>query len=97
MPHFFLKLVPPRPTFAVDLNDAERAIMERHAEYLATLLQNGTGTAFGPVFDPAGVFGMGIIKAADKSAARAITDKDPAVVEGVGHYEIFPMRLVAKE
>ena len=36
------------------------------------------GFAFGPVLDPAGVFGMGIVEAADKAAVRAITDKDPA-------------------
>ena len=45
---------------------------------------------------PAGVFGMGIVEAADEAAARAITDKDPAVMEGVGRYEVYPMRLMAK-
>ena len=96
MPHFFLKLIPPRPTFVADMTEAERAAMQRHADYLAVQLQNGTGVAFGPVFDPAGVFGMGIVEAADEAAARAITDSDPAVTEGVGRYEIYPMRLMAK-
>jgi uncharacterized protein YciI len=97
MPHFFLKLIPPRPTFALDMNDDEKAAMGRHAEYLRTLLQNGSGIAFGPVFDPNGIFGMGIVEAADEAAARAVTDKDPAVLAGVGRYEIYPMRLLAKE
>jgi uncharacterized protein YciI len=95
VPHFFLKL-PPRPTFVADMTEAERAAMQRHADYLAAQLQNGTGVAFGPVFDPAGAFGMGIVEAADEAAARAITDQDPAVMEGVGRYEIYPMRLMAK-
>ena len=24
MPHFFLKLIPPRPTFAIDMSDVEK-------------------------------------------------------------------------
>ena len=94
MPHFFLKLIPPRPTFAEDMNEAEQQAMGRHAEYLAGLLKNGTGMAFGPVFDPQGIFGMGIVEAEDEAAARAITDNDPIVLAGIGRYEIFPMRLL---
>jgi hypothetical protein len=37
---------------------------------------------------------MGIVAAADEAAARRLTDADPAVREGVGRYEIFPMRLL---
>jgi uncharacterized protein YciI len=97
MPHFFLKLIPPRPSFPTDMNEAERAAMGRHADYLASLLKNGKGVAFGPVFDPSGVFGMGIVEAEDEAAARSITDKDPAVIAGVGRYEIFPMRLLKRD
>jgi uncharacterized protein YciI len=95
MPHFFLKLIPPRPTFADDMSEAERGIMQRHVGYLAGLLASGTGVAFGPVMDPAGVFGMGIVEAADEAAARAITDNDPA--SAVARYEIYPMRLLKKD
>ncbi len=97
MPHFFLKLIPPRPNFAFEMTEAEAESMTRHAAYLRTVLESGKGVAFGPVFDPAGVFGMGIVEAEDEAAARAITDKDPVVVEGLGRYEIFPMRLLKKE
>jgi len=94
MPHFFLKLIPPRPTFAEDMNEAEQEAMGRHADYLASLLKSGTGVAFGPVLDPQGIFGMGIVEAEDGAAARAITDDDPVVLAGIGRYEIFPMRLL---
>jgi hypothetical protein len=30
MPHFLLKLVAPRPTFANDMNDQEKAMMQEH-------------------------------------------------------------------
>jgi uncharacterized protein YciI len=94
MPHFFLKLIPPRPDFPTSMSDAERETMGRHADYLAGLLKSRVGTAFGPVFDPAGAFGIGIVEAADERAARALTDNDPAVMAGIGRYEIFPMRLL---
>lgn len=93
MPHFFLRLVPPRPTFATDMSESERQAMSRHAEYLTRLAKQGIGVAFGPVFDPSGVWGLGILEAADEAEARAITASDPAVLAGVGRYEIAPMRL----
>jgi uncharacterized protein YciI len=93
MPHFFLRLVPPRPTFANDMSPAEAEAMQAHADYLKSLTEKGSGVAFGPVFDPAGVWGLGIVEAADEAEARAVTDKDPIVVAGVGRYDIIPMRL----
>jgi uncharacterized protein len=93
MPHFFLRLIPPRPTFATDMTPGEREVMAAHAAYLSGLIDKGIGVAFGPVFDPAGAWGMGIVEAADEAAARALTDKDPVVIAGIGRYEIAPMRL----
>ncbi len=46
---------------------------------------------------PAGVFGMGIVEAENEAGARAITEQDPVVVEGIGRYAIFPTRLLKKE
>jgi uncharacterized protein YciI len=93
MPHFFLKLIPPRPTFATDMSAAEQAAMSKHADYLVSLVEQGIGVAFGPVFDPNGIYGMGIVEAADEAAARQLTDDDPVVKAGIGRYEISPMRL----
>jgi uncharacterized protein YciI len=93
MPHFFLKLVPPRPTFAEDMTEEEREAMGRHAAYLSGLVDKGIGVAFGPVFDPTGAWGLGIVEAEDEAAARALTEGDPVVVAGIGRYEITPMRL----
>ena len=93
MPHFFLKMTPPRPTFADDMSPAEQEAMGAHAAYLTELTEKGIGFAFGPVFDPDGVWGMGIVEAADEAEARFLIHNDPAVVAGVGRYEVFPMRL----
>ena len=93
MPHFFLRLVPPRPSFAEDMTAEEGEVMGRHADYLSRLVEAGPGVAFGPVFDPEGAWGMGIVEAADEAEARTLTDNDPVVVAGIARYEVLPMRL----
>ena len=64
--HFFLKLIPCRPTFALDMTDEERAIMQRHVVYWRGLMDEGRVVVFGPVMDPGGPYGMGVIEAADE-------------------------------
>ena len=93
MPHFFLRLIPPRPTFATDMTATEREVMGAHAAYLSSLVDKEIGIAFGPVFDPEGAWGLGIVEAANEAEARALTEKDPVVIAGIARYEVLPMRL----
>jgi uncharacterized protein YndB with AHSA1/START domain len=89
---FHCRLVPPRPDFAMTLTETEAAVMNAHAEYLTKLKWEGVTVLFGPVADPAGVWGLGIFKAADENAMRAITEADPAIKAGIGlRYEVLPM------
>jgi uncharacterized protein len=98
MPHFFLKLIAPRPTFATDMNAAEQAMMKEHVGYWKAKLDRGEVVVFGPVFDPKGPYGAGIVMAADAAAARAFADADPAVKSNCGFVcEIHPMRAVTRE
>ena len=94
MATFFCKLVPPRLTFATDLSVAEAGVMKRHALYWQDLIDRGAVRVFalGLVMDRAGAFGIAVIERDDESAARALTDEDPAIKAGIGmHYEIHPM------
>jgi len=93
---FVYRLIGPRPTFAVDMNDDERETMTKHAAYWGKLMVEGRVVAFGPVDDPAGSYGLGIILAEDMSEAEALRDGDPAVTSPHGlRVEIAPMfRLV---
>jgi hypothetical protein len=50
--HFFVKLVPPRSTFIMDMNENEKDIMQRHVVYCTELLEKGIAIAYGPVHDP---------------------------------------------
>jgi uncharacterized protein YciI len=92
MKYFFCKLVPPRPSFAFDMNPEERAVMQRHALYLQGLADRGWAVVFGPVGDPAGPFGLAVFELPDGVDIHEITANDPAIASGVGlRYEIHPM------
>lgn len=93
--HYFFKLIPPRATFPADITAEEAALMQRHSVYWDQHFAAGRILAFGPVMDPAGAFGLGILEVEDEAEARTFGDNDPSVLEGLNRYEIHPMRLVA--
>ncbi len=91
MTWYLLRLIPKRADFAYTMTDEEQATMERHFAYWGEHLDQGTALIFSPVADPAGVWGLCIAQAEGHDAAHALTVDDPAVVEGVGHYEILEL------
>jgi uncharacterized protein YciI len=68
---FFLRLIPPRPSFPSDMTESEAAVMKLHVNYWQNLLDRGAVVAFGPIFEPAGPWGLGIIQAEGEAEARA--------------------------
>lgn len=93
--HFFLKLNPPRPSFAQDMNDDELAIMQNHVSYWQPHVENGTVIVLGPVADPKGVFGIAVIGVDDEEQLNQLVSNDPA--NGLHNYEIYPMRAVTRQ
>ena len=92
MQPFLFKLVPPRPSFAMTMTDDERAVMLDHVAYWSRLAETGTALAFGPVADPAGGYGIGVIVADDRTTAEQLRDDDPAMRSGRGfHTQILAM------
>jgi uncharacterized protein YndB with AHSA1/START domain len=96
---FFCRLIPPRPSFAQDMTPEERTMMGEHAAYWREHLAAGRAIVFGPVADPAGAWGLGVVRVKDEAEARAFEAGDPAVSSGRGfRYEILPMpRAVFRE
>jgi uncharacterized protein YciI len=95
MQGFVFRLVPPRPTFAFDMTDDERALMGEHAAYWAELTAAGRTVAYGPVNDPVGSYGLAVVLAEDLAAAEALRDADPAVRSPHGlRAEIAPMIML---
>lgn len=89
--HFLCKLIPPRPTFALDTTEVERKVMQEHANYWKHLTDGGTAIVFGPVLDPKGIWGVAIVEVADEQYARILGTNDPAV-KGAGlTFEVYSM------
>lgn len=89
---FFCRLLPPRPTFAFDMTPDERKIMLAHGAYWREHLEKGTAIVFGPVADPKGGWGLGVVRAANEAEVRGFERLDPVILANLGFsYEVTPM------
>ncbi len=92
MKTFFCKLIPPRPTFAHDMSEAEAKLMKEHAAYWKDCMEKGQVVAFGFVADPTGPFGIGIVELEDHANVVRLTSGDPVIRSDRGFkYEIYQM------
>ncbi len=93
MPHFFFKLIPPRPTFGVDMTPAEGVLMQQHAAYLAAQQPSGNIVLVGPVLNPHDTFGLAILEMDNLAQARDFGENDPSVKAGLNTFEVHPFYL----
>lgn len=92
MKYYFFKLLPPRPSFLQDMTPAELKLMQEHGGYWRGLFEQGYAVGFGPVADPAGSFGMGLLEIPDDLDPASLTAGDPVIRANAGfRAEIFPM------
>jgi uncharacterized protein YciI len=91
MPTFVMRLIAPRPTFALDMTAEEREVMGRHAAYWQPLVEDGRMVVFGPVLDDTGSYGLGVVEADDEDDLRAFAAGDPVVTTGTASFEIGRM------
>ena len=91
MPAFVMRLLAPRPDFALTLSDEEREIMGRHAAYWKPYLDSGQMAVFGPVLDSTGSWGLGVIEVEDEDELHTFAAGDPAVTSGTATVEIGKM------
>ena len=92
-PRYFLcKLTPPRTSFMQDMSKEEGEVLAAHVRYWKALQEKNRVPIFGPVADPAGVWGLGVLRARDEAEARKISEEDPAISSGLGFKcDVFPM------
>lgn len=90
--YFVVKLNPSRPDFAQTMTGEERDIMLQHVAYWKPYLDTGTMLIFGPVLDPKGAYGLGIVAVKDEAELRSLIDRDPA--SRINEYEYHPMLAV---
>jgi uncharacterized protein len=89
--YFYVRLIPPRPTFASDMSSEERALMQQHVVYFRGLFDRGKVLIFGPVLDPDDNFGMAVMEVADLAEAERLLAEDPTAVAGLNRFRISPM------
>lgn len=93
--YFLCRLIPPRSDFMTTMTAEERGIMQAHVGYWTGKVATGNALLFGPVADPRGGDGIGIIKVADMAEMEALRDADPAMQSGIGFsYDILAMPRV---
>lgn len=91
MATFVFRLKAPRPTFALDMTDEEREIMDRHAAHWQPLVDAGQMVVFGPVLDGGGSWGLGVVEAEEEDEIRSFAAADPVVVTGTAEIEMGKM------
>ena len=75
-------------------NDAEKAIIEEHFDYVKSLTDRGVVLVFGRTQNrEAGAFGIVIFRAGSNEEAQSIMNKDPAVKQGIMHAELYPYKV----
>lgn len=85
---YLFRLIPPRADFAQTMTDAEQKAMAQHMSYWQDLLAAGRVVVYGPVADPEGVWGLGVLRASDRAEALEIGEADPSVLLGVNTFEV---------
>jgi len=88
---FVFRLRAPRPSFALDMTDSEREIMNRHAAHWQPFVDSGQMVVFGPVLEAEGSWGLGVIEAEDEQELRSFAARDPAFTTGTARLEIGEM------
>lgn len=91
--HFFMKLIPPRPTFAQDMTADERAVMQQNVQYVGEAFNRGAVLIYGPVLAPEGAYGMAVLEMADAAEVQEFMAGDPSIRSGLNTFEFYPMRV----
>lgn len=91
---FMLRYPPVRPTFPGDATPEENEIMKTHIEYWTDLMNQGYSHVFGPVADPQGWYGLGIVEVENEEQLRGFIQRDPAIQAGLMKPEFYPMHAV---
>lgn len=90
--YYVVHLLPSRPDFAMTMTDKEKTIMYQHVCYWKELLKQGKVYAFGPVMDPKGIYGLGVVGVDSEQELKDFITNDPA--GKINRYEYFPMKAV---
>lgn len=74
------------------MSDDEKAIMMQHVAYWTEKMNQGKVFAFGPVFDPKEIYGLGVVAVESEQELKGFIENDPAAQ--INRYEYYPMKAV---
>jgi|GEM_PF-127209 len=90
--HFLVRLLPPRPDFMMTMSAEDRQMMGEHGAYWRRQQAAGKMLVFGPVADPKGGWGVGVMKVGSVEEMVELQRNDPAILGNRGlSYENLPM------
>ncbi|MET0698517.1 MAG: YciI family protein [Mycobacterium sp.] len=89
---FFVRLIPPRADFSQTMTEAEQQVMRQHQSFWRELLAEGRVVVFGPVADPEGAWGLGVVRAESRVEVIEYCNVDPAVASGLMTFETFEIQ-----
>lgn len=94
--YFLIKLIPPRPSFTLDMTEEEKRLMQEHVVYWTGLFEKGVALLFGPVIDPAGSYGIGVVEVQTEDELKGLTANDPVTKSRSGfRHEAYSMPQLA--
>ncbi len=74
------------------MTETEQKLMQEHATYWKELADKRIAIVFGPVSDPKGAWGVGIVEVDNEADVQALSKNDPTVKSGMNfRFEIYPM------
>ena len=85
---FLFRLLPPRADFAQTMTPDEQDAMTRHAAYCRELMGAGRVVVYGPVADPEGVWGLGVVRAGSQAEVVELGEEDPVIVAGIATFDV---------
>jgi uncharacterized protein YciI len=92
---FFVKLIPPRDTFALDFTDAEHELITASTRDTTERFAAGEVLLFGLV--PEARFALAVLSVADFAAAQTIAENNPSVRAGLNTFEVYRMHVFAAQ
>lgn len=89
--HFVYKLIPPRPTFAADMTEAEQAVMGSTPCTGRTCSRTVRSCSSAWSWEQAGAWGLAVVEADDENVVRALGSEDPAIKANLCTFDIGVM------
>ena len=92
--YFVVKLISEQLKNPAQFSEEDKVIMQKHSLFWKNLMEGGNVLVYGPVLDPNGAYGLGIVTAEDKEVVYQMLSGDPA--KQIAHHEVSEMLAIVR-